>query len=367
MPMTEWTRPIVNLDDFRTAARAKLAPDLFDYIDGGAGDELTCESNRRDFDAIQLAPLVFRDVADLDLRWSGPLGQFALPIGLGPSAMHALVHESGELATASAAKAMKVPMIASMMASRPMEEIAAHSCHDALWLQTYLLKDRGLGMELIRRAEQAGFKAIVVSAGCAVMGKRDRNLANGFRLPDTVSAANFRKTAALDHNNPIHSFEGATPDPGATWRDLETLIAGTALPVLIKGIINVADVAPALASGAAGLIVSNHGGRQLDGTMSAIRALPAVADAVAGAVPVLMDGGIRRGTDVMKALALGADAVLLGRAVMWALAAGGEPGVAATIEILADELANAFRLAGCATIADLRANASVILRRSEPL
>ncbi len=359
-------RPIVNLDDFRTAARARMASDLFDYIDGGAGDELTCVANRRDFDAIQLAPLVFRDVAQVDLRWSGPLGEFALPIGLSPSAMHRLVHESGELATASAAKTMRVPMIASMMASCAMEEMIAHSRHDALWLQTYVLEDRGLGMELIRRAEQAGFRAIVVSAGCPVMGKRDRNLANGFRLPDTVSAANFRKTAALDHNNPIHSFEGAAPDPGATWRDLENLTARTALPVLIKGIINAADVAPALAAGAAGLIVSNHGGRQLDGTVSTIRALPEVVAAVAGRVPVLIDGSIRRGTDVLKALALGADAVLLGRTVMWALAADGERGVASAIRILADELANALRLVGCATIAELRTNASAILRRGEP-
>jgi len=355
-------RPIVNLDDFRTAARDKIGPDLFDYIDGGAGDELTCEANRCDLDTIRLAPLVFRDVAQVDLRWSGPLGDFALPIGLGPSAMHRLVHERGELATASAANTMNVPMIASMMASCAMEETATHSRHNALWLQTYVLKDRVLGTELIRRAERAGFKAIVVSAGCPVMGKRDRNLANGFTLPRTVSAANFRKTDALDHNNPIHSFDGAAPDPGVTWRDLEDLIAETALPVVIKGIINAADVAPALASGAAALIVSNHGGRQLDGTMSTICALPDVVDAVAGRVPVLIDGGIRRGIDVVKALALGADAVLLGRTVMWALAAGGERGLTSALEILADEFANALRLVGCATIAELRANASAILR-----
>jgi isopentenyl diphosphate isomerase/L-lactate dehydrogenase-like FMN-dependent dehydrogenase len=358
-------RPIVNLDDFRTAARSKIGPDLFDYIDGGAGDELTCAANRRDFDAIQLAPLVFRDVAQVDLRWSGPLGQFALPIGLSPSAMQRLVHEHGELATAGAANTVNVPMIVSMMASCALEEIAAHSRHNAVWLQTYVLKDRVLGSELIRRAEQAGFKAIVVSAGCPVMGKRDRNLANGFTLPNTVRAANFHKTDALDHNNPIHSFDGAAPDPGVTWRDLENLIAETELPVVIKGIINAADVAPALASGAAALIVSNHGGRQLDGTMSAIRALPDVVDAVAGRVPVLIDGGIRRGIDVVKALALGADAVLLGRTVMWALAAGGERGVTSALEILADEFANALRLVGCATIAELRANASAVLRRSD--
>lgn len=355
-------RPIVNLDDFRTAARSKIGPDLFDYIDGGAGDELTCNANRRDLDAVQFAPLVFRDVAQVDLRWSGPLGKFALPIGLGPSAMHRLVHERGELATASAAKATNVPMIASMMASYAIEEIAAHSRHDALWLQTYVLQDRGLGRELVRRAEQAGYRAIVISAGCPVMGKRDRNIANRFTLPNTVTAANFRKTDVLDHNNPIHLFEGAAPDPGVTWRDLEVLIANTALPVVIKGILNAADVGQALASGAAGLIVSNHGGRQLDGTISTIRALPDVAEAVAGRVPVLIDGNIRRGTDVVKALALGADAVLLGRTVMWALATGGEHGVTSALELLADEFANALRLAGCSSIAELRANASAILR-----
>jgi isopentenyl diphosphate isomerase/L-lactate dehydrogenase-like FMN-dependent dehydrogenase len=353
---------IVNLDGYRELALAKLSPGLADYIDGGAGDELTCAANRRDIDAIHLSPLAFRDVSRLDLRWMGSLGDYALPIGLSPSAMHRLVHEQGELATASAARAIGVPVIISMMASCSMEDIADYSHHDALWLQTYLLKDRGLGLDLVRRAENAGFKAIVVSAGCPEMGYRDRNIANGFTLPSDINAAHFPKTDRLEHNNPIHSFDGASPDPGATWRDLEVFIKATSLPVVVKGIINSVDVAPALSSGAAGLIVSNHGGRQLDGTISSIRALPDIANAVAGRVPVLIDGGFRRGVDVVKALALGADAVLLGRAVMWALAVNGEQGVTASLEMLANEFANAMRLVGCATIDELRTNAASILR-----
>jgi (S)-2-hydroxy-acid oxidase/4-hydroxymandelate oxidase len=356
-------RPGINLDGFRDAARGIIAPDLFDYIDGGAGDELTRRANREDLDALRLAPLVFRDVAQVDPCWSSPLGRFALPVGLSPSALHRLVHQDGEIATARAARARGVPMIVSMMASLSIEEIAAESRHDALWLQTYVLKDRALGAELIQRATQAGYTAIVVSAGCPVMGKRDRNIANGFRLPENVNAANFRKNDRIDPNNPIHSFDGAALDPGVTWRDLEQLVANTTLPVFVKGIVNPRDVAPALAAGAAGIMVSNHGGRQLDGTISAIRSLPEIVDAVAGRVPVFIDGGIRRGTDVLKALALGADAVFLGSAVLWALAADGERGVATALEILGDEFVNALTLAGCADLADLRRNAATILRR----
>ncbi|MDP5278771.1 GSCFA domain-containing protein [Sphingomonas sp. DG1-23] len=354
-------REIINIDGFRRQARSALDAKLFDYIDGGAGDELTCAANRSDLDAIRFAPLAFREVSAVDTSWTGPLGDFALPIGLSPSAMHELVCPDGELATAAAALHAKIPMIVSMMSSRSIEEIAAVSPHQALWLQSYILQDRSLGDEVVRRAERSGFKAIVLSAGCAVMGKRDRNLANGFTLPAAISAGNFARGDAIDHNNPIHSFPGAQPDPAVTWQDVHKAIAASSLPVLIKGITNAIDVERALDAGAAGLIVSNHGGRQLDSTISAIQALPPIARVVNGRVPVLVDGGFRRGTDVVKALVLGADAVLLGRATMWALAVAGEQGVARAIALLGDELTNALQLLGCSSLSDLRENAGAIL------
>ncbi len=355
-------QPIVNLDGFRAAAQARLDREVFDYVDGGAGDELTRRANHEAFDAVQFAPLVLRNVASVDTRWSSALGAFAAPIGISPMALHRLVHQRGEVATASAARARGVPMIVSMMASCSIEEIAAESRHPALWLQTYVLEDRGLGRELIGRAEAAGYRAIVVTAGCPVMGKRERNLLNRFALPASVAPANFARTALLDHNNPIHSFAGAALDAEATWDDFEAIAAGTTLPVLVKGIVNPRDVAPALASGAAGIMVSNHGGRQLDGTVASLRALAAVAGAVAGRVPLLVDGGIRRGADVAKAIALGADAAFVGSAALWALAVDGERGVAGAIEILADEFANTLALSGCADVAALRRDAAAIVR-----
>lgn len=361
--LEELTQRVVSLDDFRRAAQRLLRTDLFDYIDGGACDEVTKRANSRDFEAIRLAPLVFRDVANIDTLWSGPLGRYAVPIGLSPTALHCLVHERGEVAAASAARAAGMPMITSMMASQPIEEIAEGSGHEGLWLQVYLLKDRGLIAMLLERAERAGYKAVVVSAGCPVIGKRDRNIANGFSIPPEQAPANFPHNDRVVHNNPIHSFEGAALDPAATWRDLAWLAGRTRLPLLVKGIINSMDVRPALASGAAGLIVSNHGGRQLDGTISSIVALPEVLEAVAGQVPVLIDGGVRRGTDVLKAIALGADAVLLGSPILWALATGGEEGVLAALALLTDEFCDALRLVGCHSLSDLRENAAAILRR----
>jgi len=352
---------LVNLDGFRELARSRLEPKLFDYIDGGAGDELTCARNRHDLDAIRFAPLAFRDVTKVDIGWNGRMGDFALPIGLSPSALHQLVCEQGELATAAAARDARVPMIVSMMSSFAMEDIAATSKHGALWLQTYVLKDRQLGRDMVARAEQSGFKALVVSAGCPVLGRRDRNIANQFVLPHTISAGNFRKGPTVDPNHPIHSFPAAQPDPGATWHDLESLVSATSLPVIVKGVVNPDDVEAALGAGVAGLVVSNHGGRQLDGTISAIAALPAVARAVCGRVPLLVDGGFRRGIDVVKAIALGADAVLLGRAVMWALAADGERGVGQALAMLGAEFENAMQLLGCASVTELREKANSVL------
>jgi (S)-2-hydroxy-acid oxidase/4-hydroxymandelate oxidase len=353
--------PIVNLDGFRRAAEARLDKAVFDYVDGGAGDELTRRANRAAFDAVRLSPLVLRDVREVDTRWSGPLGSFAAPIGISPTALHRLVHPDAEVATARAARARGVPMIVSMMASCPIEEIAAQSGHPDLWLQTYVLEDRGLGRELIGRGEAAGCTAIVVTVGCPVMGKRDRNLLNRFALPAWIAPANFARVAAGDHNNPIHSFAGATLDAGATWDDVAAIAAGTKLPVLVKGVLNPRDVAPALASGAAGIMVSNHGGRQLDGSQSSLGALAAVAEAVGGRVPLLVDGGVRRGTDVAKALALGADAAFIGSGALWALAVDGERGVADALAILADEFANALALLGCADVAALRRDAPALV------
>lgn len=360
--MTDLPERAVSVHDFEALARARLDPAVFDYIDGGAGDEITVRANRRDLDEISLLPFVLRDVSapDLAVRLLG--GSFSAPIGFSPTAFHRLVDEGGEIGTARAAKATNVPMIVSSMSSIALEDVAAGSGNESLWFQTYVFRDRDVTMGLVRRAEESGYRAVVVTVGCPVAGKRDRNLRNNFTLPHGVSAANFGKLAAVSHNNPIHSVAGAELDPSVTWQDIEWLRRRTALPVLLKGITNPLDVAPALELGISGLILSNHGGRQLDTTRSTIRILPELAEAVAGRVPLLVDSGFRRGTDVLKAIALGADAVLLGRPVVWALAAGGERGVVDLVDLLVGELRTAMQLSGCAGLAETRRDAAGLIR-----
>jgi isopentenyl diphosphate isomerase/L-lactate dehydrogenase-like FMN-dependent dehydrogenase len=355
-------RPIV-LDDYRALARTLLPAAVFDYIDSGAGDEVTCRVNRRDLDGLMLVPLCMRDVSAPTLTMDVLGRSFRVPIGFSPTAFHRLVHADGEIATANAAKALSVPMIVSSMSSVSLEEIAASSGHDDLWLQTYIFKDRGVTRELVARAECAGYKAIVVTLGCPVPGKRDRNLRSGSFASAGVTAANFSCTNWLALNDPIRAATGAELDPSLTWRDLAWLRQLTALPIIAKGVMNPRDVAPIIDMELAGVIVSNHGGRQLDTTASTISMLPEIAAAIAGRLPLFIDSGFRRGTDVLKALALGADGVFLGRPVVWALAAGGSVGVITAIELLVTELRIAMQLAGCPGVAEARRDAPQLLRR----
>jgi isopentenyl diphosphate isomerase/L-lactate dehydrogenase-like FMN-dependent dehydrogenase len=354
--------PVV-LEDYRTLARASIPSEVFTYIDSGAGDEITSQANRRDLDGLAVLPLCLRDVSEPKLAMDVLGWSFRFPIGFSPTAFHRLVHPEGEVATARAAKTLDIPMIVSVMSSIALEEVAERSGNDNLWMQIYIFRNRQLTRQLVERAERAGFKAIVVSLGCPVPGKRDRNIRVGFRLPDEVTAANFERSDRIDFNNPIHSVAGAELDPSLTWRDIAWLRGVTALPIIAKGLMSPLDVAPALELQLSAIMVSNHGGRQLDTTASTISILPEIAEAVAGRVPLFVDSGFRRGTDVLKALALGADGVFLGRPVMWALAAGGEPGVVAAANLLLEELRVAMQLAGCPGIAQARRDAPYLLRR----
>ena len=352
----------VSLEDYRLLARAGLPPELFDYIDGGAGDEVTRRANREDLDRLALLPFSLRDVSAPDASLEVLGRSLPFPLGFAPTAFHRLAHAEGEIATARAEREVGLPMIVSAMSSIAIEEVAAGSGHTDLWLQTYIFRDRQLTRDLLRRAECADYKAVVVTLGCPAPGKRDRNLRNRFVLPDGVTAANFGRSSGIDHNNPIHSVAGAELDPSLTWRDLDWLRTETALPVIAKGLMNPRDVDAAAKLGLDGIIVSNHGGRQLDTTASTIRVLPDIVEAAAGRLPVFVDGGFRRGTDLLKALALGADCVFLGRPVLWSLAAAGEAGVAAMTRLIADELVLAMQLAGCPTVAQARRDSPYLLR-----
>ncbi|WP_237056910.1 alpha-hydroxy acid oxidase [Marilutibacter chinensis] len=354
--------PPVQLDDFYARARARLPHAIFEYIAGWADNGVTALANREDFDRLRVLPLVMRDVSLIDVSTTHLGRTSRLPIGLSPAAFHQLAHPLGELASAQAARDNDIVMIVSAMASRTLEEIAAQNPGARLWLHVYLFRDRAVTRDLITRAEAAGFEAISIGLGCPTVGKRPANLRNRFVLPEDVCAANFSRQSSSNFNNPIGSIAGAELDPTASWSDVASLCRQTSLPVIGKGIMNPQDVEPALAAGLAGLMVSNHGGRQLDGSISTIRILPEIFAAVSGRVPVFLDGGVRFGTDVLKALALGADAVFIGRPVFWALSVGGAQGVNDMITLLANELEHAMRLSGCASIAEARKAASTLLR-----
>ncbi|WP_402721340.1 alpha-hydroxy acid oxidase [Janthinobacterium rivuli] len=356
-PAQERTARPVLLDDFVERAKGCLSKASFDYIDACAMDGLTQRSNRRDFDRLAFVPLSMRDVASPDLSTHYFGRSYDVPIGISPMAFHRLAHPDGELATAGAALAAGTPMVVSPMSSRSLEEIAQHAQGARLWLHVYIFRNRDLIRSLIARAEDAGFDAITVGLGCPALGKRPANQRNDFRLPDGIDAANFSK----DSLGQELAWKDAELDAAATWSDVEALCRQTSLPVIGKGILNPLDVPFALDAGLSGLMVSNHGGRQLDGAVSSIRALPDIVAAVNGRVPVFLDSGVRRGTDVLKALSLGASAVFVGRPALWALSVDGQKGVSDMLSILTDELRLAMQLVGCANLNDARALAADIL------
>ena len=345
--------------DFEVLARAKMEHGAFDYYAGGADDELTLAGNQSAFDELWLRPRVLVDVSKPDLSLTLFGERLLMPILLAPAALHRLAHPEGERAVARAAAAAGTAMVVSTIATYSLEEIAA-AANGTRWFQLYLYHDRSVSESMVRRAEAAGYRALVLTADTPRLGQRLRDLRNGFQLPDHARLANFE-----DHALPGTSFSQSGPGrtltgsarillhDAITWRDVEWLRGITKMPVLVKGILTAEDAKLAVDHGAAGVVVSNHGGRQLDGAMPAVRALPEVVDAVAGRIPVLMDGGVRRGTDVLRALALGARAVLVGRPYLWGLAADGQAGVSRVLEILRSELESAMVLSGRPTLASI--------------
>ncbi|RSN10333.1 alpha-hydroxy-acid oxidizing enzyme [Nonomuraea sp. WAC 01424] len=333
----------VNLRDFETVAKDKLDPVLYDYFAGGAQDEITVRANEAAFRRLSLVPRILRGAGPprLDLALFGQPS--AMPVLLAPTAFHRLAWDEGEVATARAARDADVVMIAAMLSTVTVEEIAATGAK--LWFQLYLQPDLAFTESLVRRARAAGCRALVVTADSPALGRNERGDRNGFHdLPPGIVCAN------MGGNGSVRQVELS---PALSWRHLDWLREITDLPVLVKGVLHPADAVLAVEHGAAGVIVSNHGGRQLDTAPAAVDRLPLIAEAVGGRVPVLLDGGVRRGTDVLKALALGATAVAVGRPVLWGLAASGSEGVARVLSLLRTELANALTLCGAATPAAL--------------
>lgn len=348
---------LLNLFDYEAAAGDALDANAFGYYVGGSDDEVSLRDNREAFQRVKLAPRMLRDVSERDISTTLFGQKLGLPVVVAPMALMQLAHPEGELAAVRGASAVGVPLALSTLASSTIEDVAEAAAVPQ-WFQLYVYRDRAITEQLIARAEAAGYTAIVLTVDVAVAGNRERDVRNRFKLPPGITVKNLSGSMLenmLDQadDSAIARYATSQLDPALTWDDLTWLVNLTKLPVLVKGIIRADDALRAVDAGAAGVIVSNHGGRQLDTAPSGIDALPAVTAALGGRGVVMMDGGVRRGTDIVKALALGASAVMVGRPLLWGLAVNGEAGARHVLEILAQELDNTLALCGCTAVDQL--------------
>ena len=367
----------INIDDLRLLARKRLPRAVFEFIDGGAQDEITLRANREDFRAMRLMPRVLTDIETRNQSVELFGKRYDAPVVLAPTGLAGLLSRRGELGAVRAASRINVPHCLSTMATCSIEEIATEV--DAPnWFQLYVLRDRGLTKHFIERARDARCSALVLTVDTKVQGPRERDMRNGFTVPPRFTASTlldfalhwrwlldvafgpkimFRNfigtTVDADSVVTITQFIAGQYDLSVSWRDVAWFKSQWGGPLLLKGLLSPADARLAIEAGVDGIIVSNHGGRQLDGAVSAIAALPAMVDAVAGRVPLILDGGVRRGSDVIKAIALGATACMIGRAWLYGLAAGGESGVERALTILRDEIDVSLALLGCADLSQV--------------
>ncbi len=358
---------LLSVRDYADRARQTLDEPTWGYFAGGSDDELTLRRNVAAFADLELRPRVLVDVSRCDTRTTALGAPIAAPILIAPFAYQRLAHPDGEAATARAAGRAGTVLIASTMATTSLEDTAA-ATDGPLWFQLYAFRDEGLTRALVARAEAAGYRALVITVDAPRLGRRERDLRSGFALPTHLAAANLSGDEAssllvrAEGVSALASHADAHFDATLTWDKLERLRAASRLPVVLKGVLTAEDAREAAARGLDAIVVSNHGGRQLDGSPPTIEVLPEIVEAVSGtACEVYMDGGIRRGTDVLKALALGARAVLVGRAALFGLAVGGEDGVLHVLELLRTELELAMALTGRPTLASI--DGSLLRRR----
>lgn len=347
----------LNLHEVEALARAALPPQTWDYYAGGANDEVTLAENRRAFEQLALRNRILVDVSRRDFSCTLLGKTLPAPVIVAPMAFQRLAHADGELGVARAAASLGLPMAVSTFATASLEEVRTGSS-GPLWFQLYVHQDRAITEELVSRAAAAGYEALVLTADVPEIGRRERDERNGFRLSPELRVANFRSTSSAPLVNPpdgsgLSAFITGMRDASLNWNDLEWLRGLSSLPLIIKGVVRADDARRAVEYGADGIVVSNHGGRQLDTAIASLRALPAVVEAVDARAMVLLDGGVRRGTDIVKAIALGADAVMVGRPVLWGLAVEGEAGARRVLELLIAELDLAMALAGAPSLSHL--------------
>ncbi len=347
------TRPeFANLDDLEQQAKQRLDQATYDLVAGGAGSELTLRANREAFQEISIMPRVLTGIKQVDTSID-LLGQrLSMPIYVTPMANHGVVHSSAEVGSAQGAKKAGTLFVAPTGSTKTMEEVAESIKDSRRWFQLYFNKEPEVNRDLLRRAERAGYSAIVLTVDLPVLGIRDRNVRNNFTLPTDLNRPNILSERFTAATRSLQALTAGIKDD-LSWDDYEWTRKHTILPVLIKGILSPDDAEEAARRKVPAIIVSNHGGRQLDTGFGAIEALGPIVKRVKGRTRVLFDSGIRRGTDVFKALALGADAVGVGRPVLWGLALYGADGVAAVLEHLKTELVNVMRLAGTARLTDI--------------
>jgi isopentenyl diphosphate isomerase/L-lactate dehydrogenase-like FMN-dependent dehydrogenase len=337
-----------NVADYEAVARETLEPGAYWYFAGGSGDEQTLRENVEAYRRWQLRPRALVDVSEPTTATTVLGADVSMPLLVAPVAYQRMAHADGEPGMARAAASAGTLMILSTLATSTPAEVAAAAPGGPRWFQLYCFRDRGITRSLMEQAEEAGFLAIALTVDAPRLGRRERDLRTGFVIPADVTVPSFASAAGgATAGTPADMF--ALMDPTVGWDDFEQLSSDSNLPVLVKGIMTAEDATLAVEHGAAGVVVSNHGGRQLDGAAATIDALPEVVDAVDGRIEVFVDGGVRRGTDVVKALALGARAVLAGRAPLWGLAARGERGAREVLELLREEIELAQVLVGCST------------------
>jgi len=356
-PPRQWP---VNLAEYEQLAQQQLPPDLWAYLDGDAADGHTRRENQAAWRSPRLWPRVLRSLGGGHTRCSLLGSTWPSPLLLAPTAYHQLAHTDGEVGSALAAAVVGAGMVLSSLSSQPVEAVAAamrtEPDRGPLWFQLYLQHDRGFNASLVQRVEAAGVQALVLTVDAPCQGVRDAERRTRFAPPAQVRAVHLDSLPARAPHLVAPQGSALFDDllhTAPTWDDVAWLRSQTRLPLLLKGVLHPGDARHAQALGVDGLIVSNHGGRTLDTAVTTAQALPAVRQAVGDTLPLLVDGGIRRGTDVLKALALGADAVLIGRPVLHGLAVGGAQGVAHVLRLLRDELDAAMALTGCATLRDI--------------
>jgi len=351
---------MINLFELEAEAASRMEPSAWGYYAGGADGEVTLRENRSAWDRLAIRYRTMVDVTTRDLSTTVLGTRIGFPVMVAPTAMQRLAHPDGEVAMARACGACDTLMVVSTTATTSLEDVRA-AASGPMWFQLYIYQDRGATRELLQRARDVGYSAVMITVDSPMLGWRERDLRSGFTLPPHLTIANAIAAGSGHSRLPTADATGsglarhlrALHDTALTPRDIEWASDITGLPELVKGIVRGDDARRAVEHGAAGIVVSNHGGRQLDTSIATARALPEVVDAVAGRGEVYVDGGVRRGTDVLKALALGARAVLVGRPPLWGLAVGGEEGVTRVLQHLRLEFDLALALSGCASVAEL--------------